>query len=130
MIVVDSSVWIDLLNGIQTDKTKLLTGVIGTEPILVGDLVLCEVLQGLRTEREARNVEAELRNFEMAPMLSPDLAVQAAMNYRSLRGLGVTVRKTVDLIIATFCIAGDHVLLHNDRDFDPFERHLGLRVLA
>lgn len=108
----------------------MLRSIIGRELILVGDLILCEVLQGFRNEREARSVEAGLRDFQIAPMLNPELAVRAAANYRHLRALGVTVRKTIDLIIGTFCIANDHALLHSDRDYEPFEKHLGLRVLA
>lgn len=86
------------------------------------------MLQGLRSEREARLVEAGLRRFDIAPMLNPDLASRAAGNDRQLRGRGITVRKTIDLIIATFCIEHGHVLLHSDRDYDPFVQHLGLRT--
>jgi len=129
MIVVDSSVWIDHLNDIATPEVETLRGVVGLEPILMGDLILCEVLQGLRTDGEAAQVERALRRFQVASMLDADLAVRAAQFYRLLRGKGITIRKTIDLIIATFCIERGHALLHADRDFDPFERHLGLRVL-
>lgn len=129
MIVVDSSVWIDYLNDAATDRTAQLDGLIGHEPILVGDILLCEILQGLRSETEARRVEDLLRSFDLAPMLDPDLAIRAAANYRALRRIGVTLSKTADLIIGTFCIERRHLLLHDDRDFDAMERHLGLRVL-
>ena len=129
MIVVDSSVWIDHLNDIATPEVETLRGLVGLEPILMGDLILCEVLQGLRTDREAAQVERALRRFQVASMLDADLAVRAAQFYRLLRGKGITIRKTIDLIIATFCIERGHALLHADRDFDPFEQRLGLHVL-
>jgi len=129
MIVVDTSVWIDHLNDAETEQVEILHSLVGRERILVGDIILCEVLQGLSSEREARRVGSALRRFEIASMLNADLAVQAAGNYRRLRARGITVRKTIDLIIGTFCIANDHELLHDDRDFDPMERHLGLRTI-
>lgn len=129
MIVVDTSVWIDHLNDVVTPEVKILRGLVGRGSILVGDVILCEILQGLRSDREALLVERALRRFEIAPMLDPDLAVRAAAFYRRLRTKGVTIRKTIDLIIGTFCIARGHVLLHADRDFDPMKDHLGLRVL-
>ena len=128
MILVDSSVWIDHLNDAATEAVQRLRKLIPLRPLLVGDLILCEVLQGLRTEREARLVERALRRFAIVSLLDPDLAVKAAANYRSLRTRGVTIRKTVDLIIGTFCIERGHVLLHDDRDFEPMVRFLGLRA--
>lgn len=128
MIVVDSSVWIDFFNGKVTPQTSKLLALMGNEPLLVGDLILCEILQGARTESHAQTLEVELRRFEIVPMLNPDLAVAAAKNYRVLRGEGVTIRKTIDLIIGTFCIVFKHTLLHDDRDFGPMETHLGLRT--
>jgi predicted nucleic acid-binding protein len=130
VIVVDSSVWIDHLNDRRTPRVALLRGIVGRGPILVGDLILLEVLQGLRSDAEAARVERALRRFEVAPMLDPDRAARAAAHYRALRALGVTVRKTVDLVIGTFCIDGGHALLHDDRDFDPMAEHLGLRTVA
>lgn len=130
MIVVDSSVWIDHLNDHATPEVRHLRALVGREAILVGDVILLEVLQGLRTEREAALVERALRRFDVASMLDPELASRAAANYRLLRSLGVTVRKTVDLIIGTFCIERDHVLLHCDRDFKPMQTHLGLRTVS
>jgi predicted nucleic acid-binding protein len=97
-------------------------------PLLVGVLILWEVLQGLRSEREARLVERGLRRFETVSLLDPDLAVKAAANYRFLRGRGSTIRKTIDLLIGTFCIECGHLLLHDDRDFEPMVRFLGLRT--
>jgi predicted nucleic acid-binding protein len=100
------------------------------EPLLVGDLILCEVLQGARTDAHARKLEKELRKFDVVPMLNPDLAIAAAANYRKLlRREGITIRKTVDVIIGTFCIAHQHSLLHDDRDFAPMESHLGLKTV-
>ena len=129
MILVDTSVWIDHLNNRQTAEVGTLRGLVGFTPLLVGDLILCEVLQGLRSEREAATVEQALRRFDVVSLVSPDLACRAAANYRFLRGKGITIRKTIDLLIATFCIENRHALLHSDRDFDPIEMHLGLQVV-
>jgi len=129
MILVDTSVWIDYFNDIDSKQTIKLDNLLGREPILVGDLILCEILQGARSDRDAALLERQLRNFEMAALLNPELAVRVATNYRLLRGKGVTVRKTMDMIIGTFCIEYQHVLLHADRDFEPMERHLGLQTL-
>ncbi|HLY44054.1 MAG TPA: PIN domain nuclease [Stellaceae bacterium] len=129
MILVDSSVWIDHLNAAATGAVRRLRELIRERPLLVGDLILCEVLQGLRSEREARLVERALRRFEVVSLLDPDLAVRAAANYRALRASGITIRKTVDLIIGTFCIERGHVLLHDDRDFEPMVRLLGLQIV-
>lgn len=126
MIVVDSSVWIDFLNGRPTPEVDRLHDLLGARPLLIGDLILLEVLQGLRSDADAARVEAALRRFEVQPMLDADLAVLAAAHFRQLRSLGITVRKTVDLIIGTFCIASSHSLLTADRDFLPMARHLGL----
>ena len=130
MIVVDSSVWIANLRGVGNEPVRKLHAYAEAEDdqLLVGDLVLLEVLQGARDEAHASRIEKSLRRYPVAPMLSDSLAVRAARNYRSLRGRGVTVRKTVDMIIGTFCIEGGHRLLHDDRDFDPMAQHLGLQV--
>jgi predicted nucleic acid-binding protein len=129
VIVVDSSVWIAHLRGLDTAAARKLFVIGDAEQILVGDLVLLEVLQGARSEAHARRIERDLTQFPVVRMLSPALAVQAARNYRRMRDLGVTVRKTIDIIIATFCIAGRHRLLHDDRDFEPMTAYLGLRVV-
>ncbi len=126
MIVVDSSVWIDFLNGRNAPHVRRLRAVLGTDEIIVGDLMLCEVLQGLESERAAREVEALLRRFEIASMAGDAIAVAAARNFRSLRRRGITVRKTIDLLIGTWCVENRRPLLHNDGDFQPMARHLGL----
>ena len=126
MIVVDSSVWIDFLNGRNALHVVRLRAALGIEEICVGDLMLCEVLQGLDSERAARNVEALLRRFDIAPMAGDAVAVAAARNYRLLRRRGITIRKTIDLLIGTWCIEHHRPLLHNDSDFRPMARHLGL----
>lgn len=126
MIVVDTSVWIDFLNGKDAPHVRRLRVALGVEEIAVGDLMLCEVLQGLDSERDAREVEALLRGFSIVPMAGDTIAVTAARNYRTLRRLGITVRKTIDLLIGTWCIEDRTALLHNDSDFRPMARHLGL----
>jgi predicted nucleic acid-binding protein len=126
VIVVDSSVWIDFLNGRKMRHVERLHAALGTEEIILGDLMLCEVLQGLDSERAARQVESLLRRFDVVPMAGDAIAVAAARNFRSLRRRGVTVRKTIDLLIGTWCIEHRRPLLHNDSDFRPMARHLGL----
>ena len=126
MIVVDSSVWIDFLNGRKAPHVERLSAVFGAEEIIVGDLMLCEVLQGLDGERAARQVEALLRRFEIVAMAGEAIAVAAARNFRALRRRGVTVRKTIDLLIGTWCIENRRPLLHHDSDFRPMAEHLGL----
>jgi predicted nucleic acid-binding protein len=130
VIVVDTSVWIDYLRGIASDRVERLCTLMRRQPeMLIGDLILCEVLQGCRSEAEATEVEAALREFAIVPLCTPDLAVRAAANYRLLRRRGVTIRTTIDIIIGTFCIERGHTLLHSDRDFEPMERLLGLRTI-
>jgi predicted nucleic acid-binding protein len=126
VIVVDSSVWIDFLNGRNAPHVRRLRTILGTEEVIVGDLMLCEVLQGLDSEQAAREVEALLRRFEIVPMASDVIAVTAARNFRSLRRRGITVRRTIDLLIGTWCIENRRPLLHNDSDFRSMARHLGL----
>jgi hypothetical protein len=128
VILVDSSVWIDLLNNVVTEPVARLRELIPNNPILIGDLILCEVLQGLRTEAQAKLVERSLGRFEPVSLLDPALAVKTAANYRFLRRQGITVRKTIDLMIGTFCVERGHSLLHSDRDFEPMERFLGLQT--
>ncbi len=130
MIVVDSTVWIDFLNGRDAPHVRRLRTLLGTAEIVVGDLMLCEILQGLASEREADEVEALLRRFEIAPMAGAAIAVAAARNDRTLRAAGVTLRKTVDLLIGTWCIENRRPLLHNDRDFAPMAQHLGLEEVG
>jgi hypothetical protein len=128
VILVDSSVWIDHLRGSLTESVITLRSLLHGELLLVGDLVLCEVMQGLRANEVSR-VERALRRLEMVSLCDPELAIEAAANYRFLRSQGITVRSTIDLIIATFCIERGHALLHSDRDFEPMERLLGLRTV-
>jgi predicted nucleic acid-binding protein len=130
VIVVDTSVWIDYLRGAASDRVGQLRTLLRRQPeMLMGDLILCEVLQGCRSEAEATEVEAALREFAIVPLGTPDLAVRAAANYRLLRRRGVTIRSTIDIIIGTFCIERGHTLLHSDRDFAPMERLLGLQTI-
>jgi predicted nucleic acid-binding protein len=126
LIVVDSSVWIDFLNGRNVPHVRRLHTLLGVEEIVVGDLMLCEVLQGLGSERAAQEVETLLRRFEIVPMAGEAIAIAAAGNFRSLRRRGVTVRKTIDLLIGTWCIHNRGPLLHNDSDFRSMARYLGL----
>ena len=127
MILVDSSIWIAHLRGRNAVATTKLRAAAAREPLLIGDLILLEVLQGARDERHAARIERDLRRFRIVPLLDDRLAAQAARNYRRLREMGITVRKTADIIIGTFCIERRHTLLHDDRDFAPMEVHLGLR---
>ncbi len=129
MIIVDTTVWIDYLNGVATTQTDWLDAEVERQRLGLTDLILCEVLQGVRDEQRAEETRRELLKFEVMPMSGVDLAVAAARNYRALRAKGRTVRKTVDCLIATFCLIHKHALLHNDRDFDHFEQDLGLRVI-
>jgi predicted nucleic acid-binding protein len=129
VILVDGSVWIAHLRGRRTPAVAKLEAAVGREPILVGDLILLEVLQGARDEDHAALIERGLRQFVLTPLLDVDLAPRAARNYRRLRGLGVTIHKTADIVIATFCIERGCALLHEDRDFAPMEEHLGLMVV-
>jgi predicted nucleic acid-binding protein len=129
MVIVDTTVWIDYLNGVQTPQTDWLDTEVEKQRLGLTDLILCEILQGVKTDEQATETQRELTKFEVMPMSGIDLAVAAAQNYRKLRAEGRTVRKTVDCLIATFCLTGGHALLHNDRDFDPFEEILGLRVI-
>ena len=130
MIVVDTSVWIGSLRGIDSPVVRRLRALVeDDEPILVGDLILLELLQGARDDGHAARIERNLRQYPIVSMLDEALAVQAARNYRLLRARGITVRKTIDVIIGTFCITGGHFLLHDNRDFNPMEAHLGLRVV-
>jgi predicted nucleic acid-binding protein len=128
LIVVDSSVWIDFLNGRNASHVAVLRAALGKDEIIVGDLMLCEVLQGLDGERAARQVETLLRRFEIVPMAGDAIAVAAARNFRALRRRGITVRKTIDLLIGTWCIENRHPLLHSD--FRPMAKHLGLMEVA
>ena len=128
MILVDASVWIDYFNGTVTPQTEKLESLLGREPLAIGDLILTEVLQGFADDEEFRAAREMLASLAVVDLAGQAVAIQAAKNFRELRKLGITVRKTIDTLIATRCIEGGFELLHNDRDFDPFARHLGLRV--
>lgn len=129
MVIVDTTVWIDYFAGTVNPETEWLDRELDSQRIGLTDLILCEILQGIRGESAFRKVQQEMSRFEIFCAGGEDLAVAAAQNYRWLRSRGHTIRKTIDCWIATFCITEDHVLLHRDRDFDPFEKHLGLQVV-
>ncbi|HTA68035.1 MAG TPA: PIN domain nuclease [Bryobacteraceae bacterium] len=130
MILVDSSVWIDYFRGTITAKTELLDTLLGREPLAIGDFMLTEVLQGFADERAFNAARKTLTSLMIVELGGLKIAIQAAENFRTLRSRGVTVRKTIDTVIATRCIESGYELLHNDRDFDPFAKHLGLRVVV
>lgn len=130
MILVDSSVWIANLRKTASPAVRKLHGLdLAREQILVGDLVLMEVLMGAKDEALAATIHRDMQQFQIVPLASPGIATEAARNYRLLRGLGITVRTGIDMLIGTFCIQGGHTLLHDDRDFAAMQRHLGLSVL-
>jgi len=130
LILVDSSVWIDYFRGSLTAQTGKLDRLLGNQPLAIGDLILTEVLQGFNGDRAFNQAKNLLTALTVVELGGQEVAIQAARNCRTLRRLGVTVRKTIDTVIATSCIESGHYLLHNDRDFDPFVKHLGLRVVV
>ncbi len=127
MIVVDSSVWIDFFNGVSTPEVERLDGLLGEMPLAIGDLILVEVLQGFRHGRDVAKARQLFQSLTLLPMLEGRNAWVAAENYRQLRSKGITVRKTIDGIIATACIEANLPLLFSDRDFQPYVEHLGLQ---
>lgn len=129
MVIVDTTVWVDYLRGTSTLQAEWLDREITRQRLGLTDLILCEVLQGIPSDQQAARVLRDLRQFEIFDTGGAELAIASARNYRHLRARGLTVRKTIDCLIATFCILGDHALLHSDRDFDPFEKALALRVI-
>jgi predicted nucleic acid-binding protein len=129
MIFIDTSVWIDFFNGRPTREAELLDSLLGRERLAIGDLILAEVLQGFRSDLDFARALEFLSAFEFQAMVGREVAIESARNYRRLRARGVTVRKTIDVMIGTFCIKAGHQLLHADRDFNPMERHLGLSVV-
>lgn len=129
MILVDSSVWIDYFRGSITAQTEKLDRLLGNEPLAIGDLILTEVLQGFADDRDFNTAKKMLTALTVVELGGQEVAIQAAHNFRKLRNRGVTVRKTIDTVIATRCIESGYDLLHDDRDFQPFVEHLGLRVV-
>lgn len=127
MILVDSSVWIDYFRGAATPQAERLDSLLGSEPVATGDLILAEVLQGFVSDRDFEGARKLLLSLVIVDLGGQRLAIQAARNFRALRTLGVTARKTIDAVIATRCIESRLELLYSDRDFDPFVEHLGLR---
>jgi predicted nucleic acid-binding protein len=126
VILVDSSVWIDYFRGVSTPTADRLDALLDTEPLYIGDLILAEVLQGFTAERDFDQALRQLRELSRVDIAGEAVAIAAAQNYRILRTQGVTVRKTIDCLIATRCIVDGYALLYSDRDFDPFVQHLGL----
>jgi hypothetical protein len=129
MILVDTTVWIDYFNGRLTPHTDSLDRLLGEQIVLVGDLILAELLQGFRQDEDFEQVRRALQSFTLVSLVTPELAVQGARNYRTLRQMGRTPRKTIDCLIATACIENGYDLLHHDNDFDGFEQLLGLSVI-
>lgn len=128
MVLVDTSVWVDFFNGVDTAEVSELDGLLGSGRLLIGDLILAELLQGFGREADYRRARNLLADVPYADLVGREVAFAAAGNYRRLRSRGITVRKTIDVIIGTFCIVNGHELLHADRDFDPMEAALGLRI--
>lgn len=129
MILVDSSVWIDYFNGKKTAKTDWLDSALGNEPIIMGDLILAEILQGFQSDNDFKTAKELLLSFPFMDMVGQELAIESAQNYRLLRKNGVTVRKTMDVLIGTFCVHHRFSLLHSDRDFEPMRDILKLKTI-
>jgi len=129
MILVDSSVWIDYFNGTETLATKKLAGFLGVQPVCNGDLTLAEVLQGFRQDDDYQTVKTLLCGLPVHAMLGATMSLKSAENFRKLRKQGITIRKTIDTMIATYCIENELALLHSDKDFQPFQQFFGLRTV-
>jgi predicted nucleic acid-binding protein len=129
MVIIDTTVWIDYLRGAENPETHWLDRELQRQRLGLTDLILCEVLQGIQDQNAFGRVQADLLKFQVFQTGGSDLAIAAAQNYRDLRQHGYTVRKTIDCLIATFCLQAEHRLLHRDHDFDPFEKALGLQVV-
>lgn len=128
MILVDSSVWIDYFNGTETLATKKLDGLLGVQPVCSGDLILAEVLQGFRQDTDYQAAKNLLCALPIYSMVGSDISIKSADNFRALRKQGITIRKTIDTLIATYCIETGLTLLHSDKDFQPFQHYLGLQT--
>jgi predicted nucleic acid-binding protein len=127
--IVDTTVWVDFLNGVDIPQVTKLEQLIQQGDVALGDIIVCEVLQGITDDADFEWVRNEFANFTIHAMVGEEIAIKSARNCRALRAKGITVRKTIDCLIATFCIENGFYLLHKDRDFDHFERHLGLKVI-
>ncbi len=130
MILVDSSVWIEYFNGRKTVRTGWLDTALGNEPLVMGDIILIEVLQGFQSDKDFNTAKKLLLAFPFVEMTGKELAIKSAMNYRLLRKKGVTVRKTIDVMIGTFCLYHRISLLHSDKDFEPMEKYLKLKTVV
>jgi predicted nucleic acid-binding protein len=130
MILVDSSVLIDYFNGKETWQVVKLDEMLGKEVIVIGDYILTEVLQGFRNDKDFETAQKILSSFSCLDICGEEIAIKSANNYRRLKKKGITIRKTIDVIISTFCIENDFILLHNDKDFIPFEKYLGLQSVV
>ena len=130
MILVDSSVWIDYFNGIETPETNKLDGLLGVQPVCTGDLILVEVLQGFRKDQDYQSAKTMFCSLTIHALLGAALSFKSAENFRTLRKQGITFRKTIDTIIATFCIENEFALLHSDKDFYSFHQYLGLKSVS
>ena len=129
MILVDSSVWIDYFNGTETLATKKLDGLLGVQPVCTGDLILAEVLQGFRQNADYQAAKTLLCSLPIVAMLGTEISIKSPDNFRLLRKQGITIRKTIDTLIATYCIESGLSLLHSDKDFQPFQQFLGLMTV-
>ncbi|MBS1054979.1 type II toxin-antitoxin system VapC family toxin [Gluconobacter kondonii] len=130
MILVDSSVWIDFFRGTVTPQVDALDRLLGEELVAIGDLMMTEVLQGFASERDFNKARQMLGALDLVEIGGPDVMIEAARYFRDLRARGITIRKTIDTLIATRCIVSGYRLLYSDRDFDPFVTHLGLERVA
>lgn len=128
MILVDSSVWIDYFNGTETLATMKLDSLLGVQPVCTGDLILAEVLQGFRQDADYKAAKNLLCALPIHSMVGTEISIKSAENFRELRKQGITIRKTIDTLIATYCIETGLMLLHSDKDFQPFQQHLGLQI--
>ena len=128
MVVADTTVWIDYIHGLDTPYTNALDNELLHNQVVTGDLLITEFLQGFRSDNDYKAAKGIMDSLIYYDMLGKDIAIQSAVNFRLLRKNGITIRKTIDVIIGTFCIEHDFPLLHNDRDFEPMEKYLGLRI--
>ena len=128
MIVADTSVWIDYFNGVIAEHTDRLDSELESNRIIIGDLIITELLQGFKTDKEYNSAKKIIENLEYRDFAGKEIAIKAADNYSYLRKKGIKARKTIDVIIAAFCIENNYQLIHNDRDFDALEKYLGLKV--